>query len=74
MNFLQNTYGIRNNDTNLTLSSQLAEFGLCPDDWLIEKEGNQKFKIKNIESPDFYFIGELSEKKMKWQKLTLAAI
>lgn len=58
------------------LTRSLSEFGLSPQEWLIQQENQYSYIIKNKQSPDFYFRGytDRSAKKPRWHRLQLVGI
>ncbi len=58
------------------LNEGLADFGLCPIDWVVTEEDDLFYKIINIEEPYFYFKGTVRYENgnKKWNAITLAGI
>lgn len=52
----------------------LAQFGLCPFDWSIEKKDKDVVVIKNTVEDDFQFIGKLDRSNKHWEYLQLHMI
>lgn len=59
-----------------SLTADLAQYGLCPEDWCITKERGLFYKIENLSEPDFCFRGRIQHLngRMRWQSLHLLSI
>lgn len=70
---LRITATIRNTDH---LTTALAEYGLCPNEWRVVSEDAKTFMIKNIHEPSFYFRGitKFVNGRRKWQSISLASL
>jgi hypothetical protein len=53
------------NEVRKSLRS-LREFGLNPDEWVIEDIKNQQFELFHIEDPSFKLKGEFDNSGWKW--------
>ena len=60
----------------LILQSQLINFGLNPNEWLLERIQNMNFKIRNRDDQGFVFLGRLSMENQtyQWQSLELISL
>lgn len=59
-----------------TLVESLAEFGLCPTEWVITQQESLIYKIQNKEEPQFFFKGNISFEngRKKWGSICLAGL
>jgi len=55
------------------LKIRLKEFGLSPVDWDIVCE-SEKYRIINVDTPDFQFVGYANQAKTRWESLTLSSL
>lgn len=53
------------------LNQSLQQFGLCPKDWTLKKESNQKYVIVHKDDPDFFFIGKIKAETTSWDFIQL---
>lgn len=59
-----------------TLIESLADFGLCPAEWIITEQESLIYKIQNKEEPQFFFRGSISFENgcKKWSSICLAGL
>lgn len=59
-----------------TLIESLAEFGLCPAEWIVTELESHSYRIQNKEEPQFYFKGRISFEngRKKWGSIYLAGL
>ena len=63
-----------NQDQMNFLNQSLQQFGLCPKDWNLKKESNQKYIITHKDDPDFFFIGKIKTETKSWDFIQLGLI
>lgn len=58
------------------LNTQLADFGLHPQDWVLMPKSNKTIKIQHKEEKTFFFLGEVEKQKGKpyWKTIHLAGL
>lgn len=58
------------------LNTQLTDFGLHPQDWVLKAESNKTVKIQHKEEKTFYFMGQVEKQKGKsyWKTIHLAGL
>lgn len=58
------------------LIESLAEFGLCPAEWIVTEQDSQIYRIQNKKEPQFYFKGNVSFEngRKKWGSIFLAGL
>lgn len=59
-------------ETLLSLYKQLLQFGLNPNEWVIESNQDEILDIYNIEDPEFRFQGHIE--KSHWKQIWLASV
>lgn len=60
-----------NHDLKNYLNQSLQQFGLCPKDWTLKKQSDQKYAIINKDDPDFFFIGKIKTETKNWEFIQL---
>lgn len=58
--------------TLLSLYNQLLQYGLNPNEWVIETHQEEVLEIYNIEDPEFRFQGQIENSH--WKQIWLASI
>ncbi|GIL16384.1 MAG: hypothetical protein BroJett040_01350 [Oligoflexia bacterium] len=61
-------------ENQVTLQSNLSQFGLNPIDWKIIHEEGRIYRIENITDADFYFVGIKKPLQNSWSLMELASI
>lgn len=58
----------------INLRQQLSQFGLNPQDWILENKGSGQYLVRHSQDFQTYFLGlaEQNLNSLKWQKLEIA--
>jgi len=58
------------------LNLQLTDFGLQPQDWVLQPQSTKKIKIQNRQEKSFFFMGQVEKLKGKayWKNIHLASL
>ena len=58
------------------LNTQLTDFGLHPQDWVLMPKSSKTVKIQHKEEKTFYFVGQIEKQKGKayWKTIHLAGL
>lgn len=58
------------------LNTQLIDFGLYPQDWILSKQTKTKIKIQHKQEKTFYFLGHVEKQQGKayWKTIHLAGL
>jgi len=58
------------------LNLQLTDFGLQPQDWILQPQSTKKIKIQNRQEKSFFFMGQVEKSKGKayWKNIHLASL